>query len=165
MKQVEMAMQRHEINYQELKTDAELSADDQELLGKAKEALLKSYSPYSRFQVGAAARLSNGMIICGFNIENAAYPVCLCAEQTTIAAVRTQFPDTGILAMAISVKSAHHQVDQPATPCGQCRQLLSEQERNNPTTIRLILQGETGPIWMFRSVNDLLPFSFTGEWL
>lgn len=160
-----MHMERHEIIYQAFQTVSELHDEDQQLLQHAKDALERSYAPYSRFQVGAAARLTNGQIISGFNIENAAYPVCLCAEQTTIAAVRTQYPDAGILALAISVKSAQQLVDKPATPCGKCRQLLSEQERNNPMAIRLILQGETGPVWVFRSVNDLLPFSFTGEWL
>ncbi|MCF8237096.1 MAG: cytidine deaminase [Saprospiraceae bacterium] len=158
-------MKRHEIQYHEYLRTQDLPAHEEVLINHAKEALKGSYSPYSKFQVGAAAQLSNGIIVTGFNIENAAYPVCLCAEQTTISAIRTQYPDTQIEAMAISVKSAHHHVDRPATPCGKCRQLLSEQERLNQKKIRLILQGETGPVWVFDSVNDLLPFSFTGEFL
>ncbi len=158
-------MKRHEIQYHEYAQSQDLPAHDELLINQAKEALKGSYSPYSKFQVGAAAQLSNGLIVTGFNIENAAYPVCLCAEQSTISAVRTQHPHVMIDAIAISVKSAHHVVNQPATPCGKCRQLLSEQERLNEKKIRLILQGETGPVWVFESVNDLLPFSFTGEFL
>ncbi len=158
-------MKRHEIQYREYPHHQDLNGEDGILLTKAKEALSRSYAPYSKFQVGAAALLANGQIVTGFNIENAAYPVCLCAEQTTMSAIRTQHPGVGIEAIAISVKSAHHLVDQPATPCGKCRQLLSEQERVNQKHIRLILQGEEGPIWIFESVNDLLPFSFTSEFL
>lgn len=160
-----MHMKRLDIHYHEYADIEELDPSDQQLLLAAKLALTRSYSPYSRFQVGAAALLENGRIVTGFNIENAAYPVCLCAEQTTISAVKTQFPDELIQALAISVKSASSTVNHPATPCGKCRQMLSEQERVNGAPIRLILQGEVGPVWIFNSVNDLLPFSFTGEWL
>ncbi len=158
-------MKRLEIQYQEFAKIQELNQLDELLILAAKAALEGSYSPYSNFQVGAAARLSNGSIVTGFNIENASYPVCLCAEQTTISAVKTQYPNEVIESLAITVKSAHSTVNQPATPCGKCRQLLSEQERLNGSPIRLILNGEIGPVWVFKSVNDLLPFSFTGEWL
>lgn len=160
-----LLMKRLEIEYLEFSDLHALDQPDQQLIQAAKKALEGSYSPYSKFQVGAAARLTNGTIVTGFNIENASYPVCLCAEQTTMSAVKTQHPGEHIESFAISVKSAHATVDEPATPCGKCRQLLSEQERVNGAPIRLILQGEIGPIWIFKRVNDLLPFSFTGEWL
>lgn len=151
--------------YQVFNDPQDLQDEDRELLEKAAIALEGSYSPYSGFQVGAAVRLDNGLIVTGFNIENASYPVCLCAEQTTISAVRTQFPGARLSAMAIRVKNVANPVGQPATPCGQCRQLLFEQEQRNKEPVRLLLRGETGPVWVFDSLSLLLPFGFTGELL
>lgn len=142
-----------------------LTPEDQDLLTLARQALAHSYSPYSGFRVGAAVRLDDGRVVSGFNIENASYPVCLCAEQTTIAAVRTQYPDRTMRAMAITVANPARPVEAPASPCGQCRQLLFEQERLNGQAIRLILQGERGEVWVFERMGDLLPFGFSGELL
>lgn len=142
-----------------------LPPEDRDLLVNARRALDRSYSPYSGFRVGAAVRLDDGRVVSGFNIENASYPVCMCAEQTTISAVRTQFPDRTLLAMAITVANPARPVEAPASPCGQCRQLLFEQERLNGDPVRLILQGEKGEVWVFDRMADLLPFGFSGELL
>jgi cytidine deaminase len=143
----------------------ELSESDQALLAEAVAATTQSYAPYSKFRVGAAVRLEDNSIVKGFNIENASYPVCMCAEQTTISAVRTQHPGKKIQAMAITVRSANVKVNAPASPCGQCRQLLFEQEAVNEAPFYLVLRGETGPIWIFDSVSELLPFGFSGDML
>ena len=75
------------INYQEFDSPAEMSPEDQELIAAAHEARKGSYSPYSNFQVGAALRLDNGLIVKGANQENAAYPSGLCAEPGGISGV------------------------------------------------------------------------------
>ena len=62
----------------------ELNEKEKKLIDAAKEATNRSYSPYSRFQVGAAALLSGGTVITGSNQENAAYPSGICAERTTL---------------------------------------------------------------------------------
>ena len=67
-------------------SEKELSLDDQKLIKKAKQALKKSYSPYSNFKVGTAILLKNGKMMSGSNQENASYPLCLCAERVTISA-------------------------------------------------------------------------------
>jgi cytidine deaminase len=152
-------------DYQVIEHSGLLSEPDLALLECARMAVGHSYSPYSNFKVGAAIVMESGQIITGFNIENASYPVCLCAEQTTIAAVKTQFPGQIMKGMAITVRSANQIVNIPATPCGQCRQLLFEQERINGESIRLILQGMEGPIWIFDSVSMLLPHGFSGKLL
>ncbi len=72
----------------------ELPTADQLLLRRAKKALKNAYVPYSAFQVGAAALLQNGKIIIGSNQENAAYPVCLCAERAALAAAANRHPRT-----------------------------------------------------------------------
>lgn len=158
-------MHQTTIPYKVVNDANDLLPEDRALLEKASLALRDSYSPYSGFQVGAAVILDNGLIVSGFNIENASYPVCLCAEQTTIGAVRTQHPKARMVSMAISVRNAANPVNQPATPCGQCRQLLFEQEKVNGSPVRLILRGEDGPAWIFDSLSLLLPFGFTGELL
>ena len=62
----------------------ELSEEERRLVDAAKEATARSYAPYSRFHVGAAALLANGIIVSGSNQENAAYPSGTCAERTTL---------------------------------------------------------------------------------
>ncbi|HMR44271.1 MAG TPA: hypothetical protein PKC40_10575, partial [Saprospiraceae bacterium] len=82
---------------------AELPEETQQLLLEAKNALEKSYSPYSGFSVGAALRLSNGVLLSGANFENASYPLCLCAERVALAAAAAQHPNEVILEIAITV--------------------------------------------------------------
>lgn len=135
------------------------------LLEVAAQACKNSYVPYSRFSVGAAILLASGEMVSGFNIENASYPVCMCAEQTTVAAARTQHVGQRIMALAVTVRAPDKIISAPATPCGQCRQLLLEQERINGEPFPVILRGETGPVWLFHRAADLLPYGFSGELL
>ena len=144
---------------------SELSEADQQLLKAAKEALDKSYAPYSGFNVGAAAILENGEIISGANQENAAYPMCLCAERVTLSAIESMFPNATVKAMAITVRNIKHAITEPAAPCGSCRQSLSEKEDRQKASIRILLQGDTGPIYEIASGKDLLPLGFSGAFL
>ncbi|MEL6135567.1 MAG: cytidine deaminase, partial [Bacteroidota bacterium] len=64
----------------------QLSEEDQALLLLARKSLEKSHAPYSQFHVGAAVRLADGQMLGGANHENAAYPMCLCAERSVLAA-------------------------------------------------------------------------------
>ncbi len=158
-------MPTHSISYTMHDGPAELDAREQALLATATEALEHSYSPYSRFQVGAAALLEDGTVVSGWNTENAAYPMCVCAEPATLAAAASQRPGMPVVTMAITVKSGSITVDQPASPCGSCRQQLAEHEGRFGRKMKLILRGETGPVYVFDSAGDLLPFGFSGELL
>lgn len=158
-------MPTHSITYASFASPAELSPADQALLAAAKEALPHSYSPYSNFRVAAAARLADGTVVTGWNIENAAYPMCICAEPVTLAAAASQRPGMPVVAMAITVKSANQVLDQPASPCGSCRQQLHEHETRFGQPIKLILRGESGPVFVFDRAGDLLPFGFSGTML
>ena len=156
------------IHFEVFKKMADLPEPEQDLLVSAKNCLEKAYAPYSNFHVGAAIRLDNGAIVTGTNIENAAYPLCLCAEPSALAAAKSQYPNDKPLTMAISVKNfvpGGQPVKIPGAPCGACRQILSEAETRIGQPIRLILQGESGEIWAFDSVRDLLPFAFNGSFL
>jgi len=160
-------MQTHtiQIPYRAYPSADELSAEDRDLLAQARRALENSYSPYSQFKVGAAVLFANGEILGGANYENAAYPMCICAEQAVLAAAASRFPGEPIAAIAITVKNPHKPVSAPAAPCGACRQVICETEQRNRHSMRVILQGETGPVFVFEKGSDLLPLSFGGDFL
>ena len=84
----------------------ELNEKEKKLIDAAKEATNRSYSPYSRFQVGAAALLSGGTVITGSNQENAAYPSGICAERTTLFYANSQYPDLPVEALAIAAQTS-----------------------------------------------------------
>ncbi len=158
-------MPTHAISYHSFSTPAGLSPEDQALLEAARQALVHSYSPYSNFKVAAAARLADGTVVTGWNTENAAYPMCICAEPATLAAAASSRPGMPVIAMAITVKSPTQVLEEPASPCGSCRQQLHEHETRFGQPLRLILRGETGPVYVFDKAGDLLPFGFSGGML
>ena len=87
-----------------------------ELVGRAEAAAEHSYSPYSRYAVGAVVRTTDGREFAGVNVENAAYPLTQCAEKTALGAAATAGYRPGDIA-AIGIT---------ASPCGGCRQWLHE---------------------------------------
>ncbi len=143
----------------------ELPSDDLILMEKATEALGKSHSPYSRFRVGASVLLDNGEILSGANQENASYPLCLCAEMVVFSAVSSQFPNTTIKKVAITVKNEKLHINMPVSPCGACRQTMFEFENRQGSPIEVLLMGETGAVYILDSVKSLLPLSFDGSLL
>lgn len=160
-----MKKQLLQIPYLEYESPGDLPEPECALLLSARQALSLSYSPYSKFRVGAAALLANGETVLGANYENASYPLCLCAERATIAAAVSRFPEIPITHLAVTVESASQVVNQPATPCGACRQVLAETEGRSGQPIRLILQGQEGSVLVFSSSRDLLPLAFDGSFL
>ena len=158
-------MERKElkISYTEYASEKELDPQEQELLRKAREAGKKAYAPYSNFYVGAALLLENGVTVCGNNQENVAYPSGLCAERVAIYAAGAQYPEEGIKTIAITCSSDQFRVAEPLSPCGACRQAISEYEMRHRHPIRIILSGETGKIRVVDSIGDLLPFMFKAE--
>lgn len=155
-----MEIKKKTFEYTEWPSLNELSASDQELVAIAKDALSRSYAPYSRFHVAAALRLSNGEVVTGTNQENAAYPSGLCAERVAIFAAKHQYPDVPIETIAITASSEKFEVDHPISPCGACRQVMLEYELNQSTPIRVILKGEQGKVLIVHSAQTFLPFFF-----
>ena len=146
-------------------SEAELDPKDAELLRLAHEATFNSYAPYSNFNVGAAARLANGKIVTGCNIENAAYPSGLCAERVTLFAAQAQYPDVAIEALAITARSEGKVFDEPIAPCAACRQVMVQVEQRSGVPLRVLCQGETGPIMVFDGIESLVPFIFLDKFL
>jgi len=140
-----------------------LELSDKKLMDLAIEARNRSYSPYSQFCVGAAVLLENGEIITGNNQENAAYPSGMCAERVAIWTASAMYPDVKVLKLALSGKSKLRLVETPVSPCGACRQVLSEYESKQGSNIELYFTGEIGKVIKTDSVKDLLPFSFDGS--
>lgn len=146
--------------YEEYDNQSDLIAEDRNLLGHAKEALKNAYAPYSQFNVGAAILLENGKIVTGNNQENMAFPSGLCAERVAIFAASAENPGVAIKAIAISAHSEIFPVHSPVPPCGACRQAIIEYEMHQKMRIRIILQGDTGKIYVIDSLESLLPLSF-----
>ncbi|MCM4170500.1 cytidine deaminase [Arenibacter sp. TNZ] len=143
----------------------ELEDQDQILLKEAVIARKKAYSPYSKFNVGAAVLLKNGEIVTGNNQENACYPSGLCAERVAIFYASSKFPGIAIQSIAVSATSKNFVVNKPAALCGNCRQSVSEYEIKQNSPISIIMSGETGEILKCSSVSDILPLAFNSTFL
>ncbi len=124
------------------------------LIRRAHAASKRAYAPYSRYQVGAALLCADGTVFDGCNVENASYPLCLCAERTAlcsaVAAGQRKFT-----VMCVSTASSP-----PASPCGACRQVMMELGPR----MRVILCNRKGET-LESSVAALLPLAFDGTQL
>jgi cytidine deaminase len=141
----------------------ELSAEEQQLVEAAKKATTRSYAPYSHFHVGAAALLANGEIISGTNQENAAYPSGICAERTTLFYANSQHPQQAVKALAIAARTSEgHWTETPISPCGACRQVMTETENRFGKPMKVLLCSAQ-EVFVIESAKDLLPVSFGSE--
>ncbi len=140
-----------------------------ELLEGAKSVCKNSYSPYSKFPVGACILFENGEKYCGTNIENSSYGLTLCAERAAIASAITSGEKSKIIAIAI-----YSPARKLCYPCGACRQWISEFAHNNDIKIILEEKGANcdagnccnncgdsgcGEPKIF-TLNELLPYAF-----
>lgn len=147
----------------------DLSAEDRELIAKAKGMTYRSYAPYSHFNVGAAIRMADGSIVGGSNQENAAYPSGICAERNACWQASALNPGMAMKKIAIAARNVGEMTkgeedkapfqSNPISPCGACRQSLLEYEHLYGP-IEVILYGADA-IYIFPSISSLLPFSFT----
>jgi cytidine deaminase len=121
----------------------------QELIAAACKAREGSYSPYSKFAVGAAVQTRDGQIFTGANVENASYGLTVCAERIAIFNAVTHC-NRDIVAIALVTE-----VEELASPCGACRQVMAE----FGVDIKVIIANTTGK-YIETTVQELLPFSF-----
>lgn len=141
----------------------ELSNEIEQLIEGAKNAARNAYAPYSNFQVGAALLLDDGKIITGNNQENACYPTGLCAERVAFFSAKSQYPNSKILRVAIVAKRSADDFFKLATPCGSCRQAMSEYENNQNQNIAVYLADADGTVFESESIDNLLPFKFSDK--
>lgn len=126
-----------------------------ELIRLAKEARELSYSPYSNFAVGAALLCKDGTVYKGSNVENASYPLCMCAERNAIyRAMMDGKKKSDFVMLALSADT-----DEPCSPCGACRQVMSELLPSDTPVYMTNLKGDE----TLTSVKELLPFAFSGD--
>jgi cytidine deaminase len=129
--------------------------EKEELVELAKQARKLSYSPYSHFAVGAVVECKDGSTYQGANIENSSYPLCMCAERNAIynAMMHGQTRDD-FVAMALTADT-----DGPCSPCGACRQVLSELFPSDAPIYMSNLHGDIQET----NTTELLPFAFNGD--
>ncbi len=129
--------------------------EPKELIKKAVDARKLSYSPYSHFAVGAAILCKDGSVFVGANIENSSYPLCMCAERNALYNAYLNGKKKGdFVAMALSADT-----DEPCSPCGACRQVLSELFPKDAPIYMSNLKGDVQET----NVEELLPFAFSED--
>lgn len=138
----------------------DLEATDRMLLEEAKKAQAKAYAPYSEFKVGAALLLEDGTVVWGNNQENVAYPSGLCAERTALYACGANNPGKRIDALAVIAGSKNFTLEEIVSPCGACRQVISEYENMQESPIRIIMKGDPDKVLICSGIEALLPLAF-----
>ena len=130
---------------------------DKELIALADEARAKSYCPYSGYSVGAALLTKDGKVYTGANIENASFTPTVCAERvalfTALHAGEREFA-----AIAVVGGPAGKPAEKLFTPCGVCRQVLSEFCKPN---MRVLIGAENETLTT--TLGELMPFGFGKE--
>jgi cytidine deaminase len=126
-----------------------------ELIKKAEEARKLSYSPYSHFAVGAALLCKDGRVFIGTNVENSSYPLCMCAERNALYnAMMNGVKKEDMVALALTADT-----DEPCSPCGACRQVISELFPKNAPIYMANLKGDVKET----TIEELLPFAFSED--
>lgn len=120
----------------------------QELIQRAVQAYHQAYAPYSNYSVGAALVGESGAVYDGVNIENAVYPLTVCAERVAIFKAVSE-GERSFSTIAVATKNG-------GTPCGSCRQVMAE-FNPNATVLIANLEGELVGEYL---VKDLLPAAF-----
>jgi len=138
----------------------ELEDGVQLLINIAKESSKHAYAPYSDFMVGAALLLDNGEVLSGNNQENASYPVGNCAERVVLGYSHARYPDAKPLRLAVVARRRNEENFATVTPCGLCRQTISEYEQRYGQPIEIFMLTPEGEILKASSIDELLPFKF-----
>ncbi|MDW0108978.1 cytidine deaminase [Sporosarcina aquimarina] len=127
--------------------------DKQQLMEHAKRALENAYVPYSKFPVGAALLTEDGIVFEGCNIENSAYSMANCAERTAFFKAVSE-GNRSFKALAVTGET-----EGPISPCGACRQVISEFCSQDMPVYLTNLKGDVTET----TVGELLPGAFSKE--
>jgi cytidine deaminase len=147
-------------NYSEGSDISDLPEEKQVLINKTVVFAQNAYAPYSNFFVSAGLILDNSEMHFGTNVENASYPVGVCAERTLLSHTISNYPSNKIQTLSVYVDK---EVDKPVPPCGLCRQSLLEAELRQKSNIEIILFSKDGTYNIFEKAADLLPLYFDGK--
>jgi cytidine deaminase len=124
------------------------------LFSDAQAAAENSYSPYSRFRVGAALLLTNGQVVTGTNVENLSYGLTICAERSAVVRAIAEFgPQVRIAAIAVANLNGG-----ACSPCGACRQVIAEFADADAPVLFPVAEGIKTT-----TVAQILPFGFEAD--
>jgi cytidine deaminase len=149
-------------SYTEYEKTGELPVSEKELVDAARQIAITAYAPYSKFRVGAAVRLESGRIICGANVENAAFPSGICAERSALSNSISNYPDDKPVAIAIAAMNEQGLTEDSPSPCGSCRQVIAEEESRTGNKIKIILSAKNKTL-IIDGISCLLPLQFNRE--
>jgi cytidine deaminase len=144
---------------------SQLSSIEKTVMQKAIDMLDNVYAPYSEFYVGAAVLTNTGNIYGGCNQENASYPLCMCGERVALYNAGANEPNIPIKTLAIVVHNPKKFIDKPISPCGACRQVISEFAMRHKQDFPILLKGGGDMIYRLSSSDELLPFGFDSKYL
>lgn len=157
-----MGQNRREIiiNYQTCNSLDDLPKLWQTLIKQTLENISETYAPYSKFSVSSGILLNNDQMYYGGNVENAVFPIGICAERNVLSYVMTNKKKEQIEAISIYGQHQLHPKSQIVSPCGMCRQAILEAEAKQNSPISVILISNPNHIIIFNTAKDLLPFAF-----
>jgi cytidine deaminase len=135
----------------------EAGADLDRLLAAARQARARAYAPYSRYRVGAALLTRAGRVFAGCNVENATFGATLCAERSAIASMVSAGDRDPVACVVVTGGP------KPGSPCGICRQVLSEFARD--MKVLMVAEDARGRIIARKAtrLSTLLPLAFRLE--
>jgi len=142
-----------------LKSSSELDEAQDKVVKAARSAIETSYSPYSKFAVGAAILLDEGEIIYGSNQENIAYPSGICAERAALFSYGSQGLSRKIIKLGIIAINHNSELLATSSPCGACRQVMLEYELKQEYEFEVIFYYNNKYV-ISSSAKLLLPFHF-----
>lgn len=140
----------------------DLDSLQKSLLDAAVAAAKRAYCPYSGYSVGAALRTTDGQVIIGANVENAAYGSTICAEQSAVVSANSQgfrsFTHIAVIGRPVAGES-----EQVTAPCGACRQVLFEFSQLAGRDLDVIISNSNQSSIVLTTINELLPLGFGPE--
>ncbi|MBN2547469.1 MAG: cytidine deaminase [Spirochaetes bacterium] len=143
----------------ETTTFEKLNDEQKKLLNEAEVILKNSYSPYSKFKVGAALLTEDNKLFTGTNFENASFGASICAERACISGANSNGYNR-VKKIAIIAKSDKINSDFIVSPCGICRQVILESAKISEVDIEIIMSNKDKTKIIISTINELLPLAF-----
>jgi cytidine deaminase len=131
----------------------ELTAREKEWVRRARMVRRRAYAPYSRYTVGCVVVDTEGRVFTGCNVENSSFPASMCAERVAVGKM------VSLGARAIETLVLVTSSEEPAMPCGVCRQVLFELGRD----AKVIAVNGRGTVYRRTTMRDLFPMGFGVE--
>jgi cytidine deaminase len=158
-----MQKNNFQFQYYTSNTINDFSKEEQKLIQETIKTAKNAYAPYSKFNVSAGVLFDNQNILTATNVENASYPIGICAERNVISYFISNYPNSKIKVLAIYAESEKIKLLKPITPCGMCRQAILEQEERQTDPIKIIMIGANETYVIVESSNNLLPLAFNSD--